>query len=446
MLTASLSTLAEDLGGQWQGDDVTVTGVAIDSRRLVPGMLFIALQDQRDGHDFIGAAREKGAAAALVERFLDDPLPQLKVTNCRRGLTELAINHRARFAGKVVAITGSNGKTTVKEMTAALLRQQGRVLATKGNLNNDLGVPLTLLCLSDEAFAVIEMGANHYGEIADLTAIAGPDVAVVNNAGPAHLEGFGSIAGVARAKGEIFQGLTDQGTAVFNADDRYAHVWRELNPARRVIDFSLDGQGRLNGAVVDADRNRLRISYQGESITVDLPLTGIHNYRNALAASSVAVALGLTWQQIAAGLEQVRHVGGRLQPVAGNFGGHLIDDSYNANPASLLAALETLQKQHYWLVVGDMAELGDSADQRHADIGLKARELGYSRLYAVGEHSRQMVRTFGLGARHFDGVDSLIAALDEDLQTMKEKPNVLVKGSRSMRMERVVEHLKVGER
>ncbi|MDG4596208.1 MAG: UDP-N-acetylmuramoyl-tripeptide--D-alanyl-D-alanine ligase [Candidatus Contendobacter sp.] len=444
-----LGQVARLLDGEMTGADVIFTAVSTDSRRLPAGALFVALTGPHfDGHDFVVAARERGAVAALVSRSVADPLPQLRVADTRLALGRLAAAWRACFTGPLIALTGSNGKTTLKEMIAAILRVRGPTLATEGNLNNDIGVPLTLLRLNDEhTHAVIEMGANHHAEIAYLTDLARPDVAIINNAGPCHLDGFGDLAGVARAKGEIFQGLGPKGVAIINRDDAYADYWTSLNPGRRVVDFGLDQPAAVRGVVLDPASNRFRLIAIGDEIVIQLPLLGQHNIRNALAAAAAALAVGATLHDIRLGLESLRGVGGRLQRLPGRHGGVVIHDAYNANPASLAAALEAVgaDPSRKWLVLGDMRELGPAADALHAHSGREAKNAGFERLYALGEHSRVAVAAFGTGGLHFESVDALVADLDRDLQQGGEPTVVLVKGSRGMRMERVVAALAANE-
>jgi UDP-N-acetylmuramoyl-tripeptide--D-alanyl-D-alanine ligase len=437
-----LSEVARLLDGEATGADVVFTAVSTDSRQLPAGALFVALTGPNfDGHDFVAAARQRGAVAALVGRPVADPLPQLRVADPRLALGRLAAAWRARFTGPLIALTGSNGKTTLKEMIAAILRQRGPTLATEGNLNNDLGVPLTLLRLNAEhAYAVIEMGANHHGEIAYLTHLVRPDVAIINNAGPCHLDGFGDVAGVARGKGEIFQGLGPDGVAIINRDDAYADYWAGLNPGRRIVDFGLDRPAAVRGAVLDAATNRFRLLTADGEIEISLPLPGRHNVRNALAAAAAALAVGATLEDIRRGLENLRGVGGRLQRLPGWHGGAVIHDAYNANPASLAAALEAVGAGpgRKWLVLGDMRELGPAAEALHARSGREARNAGFERLYALGEHSRAAATAFGTGGQYFDDVDALVAHLNRALRQGGEPALVLVKGSRGMRMERVV--------
>ncbi|MFZ4789914.1 MAG: UDP-N-acetylmuramoyl-tripeptide--D-alanyl-D-alanine ligase [Candidatus Competibacteraceae bacterium] len=437
-----LRDIARLLESERIGPDAAVAGVEIDSRCLPAGALFVALTGPNfDGHDFIPAARERGAVAALVNRRVADPLPQIRVADTRLALGRLGAAWRTRFTGPLIALTGSNGKTTLKEMIAAILRGRGSTLATAGNLNNDLGVPLTLLRLrAEHAYAVIELGANHPGEIAYLTGLAQPDVAIINNAGPCHLEGFGDVAGVARAKGELFQGLAPGGTAIINRDDPYAEYWASLNPGRRIVDFGLDQPAAVSGKLLDAADRRFRLISPVGEIEVRLPLPGRHNVRNALAAAAAALAVGATLTEISEGLESLRGVSGRLQRLPGRHGGAVIHDAYNANPASLAAAVQTVGADPggKWLVLGDMRELGPTAAELHAESGRFARAAGFARLYALGEHSRAAAMAFGVGGTHFTEVDALIAGLYGDLQDDGEAPAVLIKGSRGMRMERVV--------
>jgi len=437
-----LQEAADLLDGQLIGDDLSFAAISTDSRQLPPGALFVALTGPNfDGHEFIPAARERGACAALVSRSVADPLPQIQVADTRRALGQLAAAWRSRFKSPLIALTGSNGKTTIKEMIAAILRVRGPTLATEGNLNNDIGVPLTLLRLQKEhAYAVIEMGANHHGEIAYLTRLAQPDVAIINNAGPCHLEGFGDVAGVARGKGEIFQGLDADGVAIINRDDPYADDWIGLNAGRRIIDFGLDQRATVRGRIVDAATAHFQLTAPAGEIEICLPVPGQHNICNALAAAAAALAVDATLDEVRQGLESLQGVGGRMQRLQGRHGGAVIHDAYNANPASLAAALQAVGAEQgcKWLVLGDMRELGCAADALHAQSGQDAHQAGFERLYGLGEHSQAAVAAFGAGGKHFKTMETLIAELDHALQNERQAPVVLVKGSRGMRMERVV--------
>ncbi len=441
-----LATAATWIDARLIGADREFHGVSTDSRAIEPGMLFIALKGpNHDGHDHVAAAVNAGAVAALVERPLDVAVPQLIVDDTLKALGRLAAIWREHLGTPLVAVTGSNGKTTVKEMCAAVLSKAGRTLATRGNLNNDIGVPLTLLRLENEHdFGVIEMGANHPDEIAYLTNLTRPQVAIITNAGPAHLEGFGSIEGVARAKGEIYQGLSEDGVAVINADDRYADIWRELSAGHRSISFGLErradigvrGMGDLHGSELEV------LSPLGE-FHLSLPLPGRHNIMNALAAISAGIALGIDLDVIAAGLNHMVPVGGRLEVREGQNGATILDDSYNANPSSMHAGLEVLVgcDGKRYLAMGDMGELGESADELHRQVGRDARDLGIDGIYATGEQSRHAVEAFGENGFFFARQQELIEAL---LPQMNDNTTVLVKGSRSSHMETVVEALAVG--
>ncbi len=442
MIALTLAEAARLAGGELVGSDAYLTAVSTDSRQLIGGALYIALQGTRfDGHEFVTAARRQGACAALVSRPVAVELPQIRVADTRLALGRLGAAWRQRFAGPVLGLTGSNGKTTVKEMLAAILRRRGAVLATAGNLNNDLGVPLTLLRLGDEDYAVIEMGASHAGEIAYLTDLVRPDVALITNAGPAHLQGFGSLAGVARAKGEIYGGLGPDGIAVINRDDRYADYWRGLTAGCRRIEFALDRPAEVSGQLLDESGQRFRLHTEGGRIDIELPLPGVHNVRNALAAAAASLAVGAGLELIRHGLEGMQAVAGRLQRLSGIHGCTLIHDAYNANPASLAAALQTLGGGA-WLVLGDMKELGPEAAALHTQAGRQARSAGCRRCYALGEHSRLAVEAFGPGGAHFPTIEALIQTLREAVAGGDE-PTLLIKGSRSMRMERVVQALLV---
>jgi len=443
-----LSEAARAIPAELRGEDRAFEAVSTDTRALVPGALFVALKGERfDGHAFLAQAAGGQAAGALVQRSgmgADAPagFPLLVVDDTKLALGRLAAHWRGRFSMPLVALTGSNGKTTVKEMLASILRVASApdaVLATRGNLNNDIGVPLTLLELRDRhRHAVIEMGMNHEGEIRYLARLAAPDVALVNNAGPAHIEYFGSVEAIARAKGEIFEGLAPGGTAVINADDRHAGLWRELAGGRRVVDFGLSARAAVSATY------RLRWleseivvkTPQGEAQAV-LKAPGLHNVRNALAAAAAASALQVPAAAIGQGLARFAGIKGRLQKMAGLNGATLIDDTYNANPESVRAAIAVLSEApgEKILVLGDMGELGAGAAEMHAEVGRAARERGIERLYALGEHSAQAARAFGAGARHFTRIEDLLA---EAGGALAPGVTALVKGSRFMRMERVV--------
>ncbi|WP_127477879.1 UDP-N-acetylmuramoyl-tripeptide--D-alanyl-D-alanine ligase [Sulfurivermis fontis] len=443
-----LSQAAAWLAAERSGADVEFHGVSTDTRTLISGALFIALRGPRfDGHDYVAEAAARGAVAVLVEHAVDSPLPQLVVRDTRLALGRLAAAWRLHCNTPLVAITGSNGKTTVKEMCRAIFAHTGKVLATEGNLNNDIGVPLTLLRLTPQhRYAVVEMGANHAGEIAYLSDLAQPDAAVITNAGPAHLEGFGSVEGVARAKGEIYRGLRENGVAVINADDAYADLWRSMAGTHRQLCFGMAPEAIVTARwQAEGCGSRLWLQTPAGEAELLLPVPGRHNVMNALAATALALALEVDLAAIRRGLEGMQGVAGRLARRTAFNGAQLIDDSYNANPASMRAAIDVLAAcaAPRILVVGDMGELGEGAAQLHREIGAYARAAGIDALYAVGPLSAATAAGFGAGARHFDESAALATALH---QVLTADMTVLIKGSRSARMERVVEALQEGGR
>ena len=444
MIRMHLSEAAPLLAAQLRGADVEFAGVSTDTRTLKARNLFVALSGPRfDAHHFLTQASALGAAAALLNKPVDTSLPALLVPDTRLGLGKLASAWRQRFHIPLIAVTGSNGKTTVKEMIAAILRQRGEVLVTQGNLNNDIGLPLTLLQLdARHRFAMIEMGANHPGEIAYLTRIAAPTVALITNAGPAHLEGFGSVEGVARAKGELFAGLSEQGTAILNHDDVYAPLWRDLIGKRRVLSFGLEHAADVSAEWAPAAHGSyMRMHTPQGQLEIRLHLPGRHNVLNALAASAAALAAGAELTDIQRGLESMQPVAGRLQMKNGIHRSAVIDDSYNANPASLSAAIEVLAAYPTtkWLVLGDMAELGADAASMHAEVGRQAHAVGINRLFASGSLSSLAAQSFGKDARHFATQNELITALQDALAAVTPGTvTLLVKGSRSAQMEHVV--------
>lgn len=435
-----LQEAARGVGGMAHGD-ASFSGVTTDSRAVNAGDLFVALVGERfDGHEYVGEARRRGAVAAMVStRIESEPaIPQVVVDDTRLALGRLAGDWRGRFALPLVALTGSNGKTTVKEMIASILAahcgSRGAVLATQGNLNNDIGMPLTLLGLREHhRYAVIEMGMNHAGEIDYLTRIARPGVALVNNAQRAHVGLLGSLEAVAHAKGEIYSGLSQAGIAVVNADDAHAAYWKSINAGRRIVTFGLAA-----GADVTAARSNggYRFTIPGGSFSVALRVRGEHNLRNALAACAAAHALGISPEAMGEGLAAFCGVPGRLQRREAPSGAVVIDDTYNANPESMKAAISVLAAEpgRRLFVMGDMGELGDESGEMHAEVGEFARAAGIDALMAVGEASRQAVQTFGRGATHFDDVEPLIRAASREAE---RGTTILVKGSRFMRMERV---------
>lgn len=447
----SLGEAAAAVDGCLYGNDKAFVGVSADTRTVNSGQLFVALKGPNyDAHNFVQDALDKGAAGVLVQQRLEVDAPQIVVADTQVALGKLAAVWRKQFSIPVIAITGSNGKTTVKEMIAAIFRQQGSVLATQGNLNNEIGVPLTLLQLSEtHNAAVIEEGASHPGDISYLTQFVQPTVSIVTNAAGAHLEGFGSLDAVARTKGELFESLPENGTAIINADDQYASLWRSLAGERNVITFGFSAKaevrGTLQGAVQETGNLKgcqLEITTPEGECSLLVPLLGRHNAMNALAATAVALAAGLSLELIKKGLESVKPVPGRLQWKSGINNAHILDDTYNANPASLTVALDVLSDfaGDRYLALGDMAELGDEAEGYHQQAGRQARDSGVNRLYAIGEYSRFAVEAFGEQGWHFSAQEQMVNRLRED---MNEDVTLLVKGSRSSHMDKVVEALEL---
>jgi len=438
MTWLSLQQIAEMTGGELYGNDIAIDSVATDSRLVKSEQLFIAIKGERfDAHDFVADLAGK-AGAALVSKKIDCDLPQVVVKDTLQALANLASAWRKEFKNPVIGLTGSNGKTTLKEMIAAVLSLKGNVLATYGNLNNDIGMPLTLLRIREEHdFAVIEMGANHFGEIEFLTKIALPDVAVINNAGAAHLEGFGNLEGVAQAKGEIFIGLGTHGIAVINADDQFADYWNDSNKGREVFTFGINNESTISGRLLSD--GGLMIKAGGNEVRANLKLLGRHNAMNALAATAVCTALGIKLDTIIEGLESLQPVKGRLAPVSGINNSQILDDTYNANPDSAVAALEVLaQRKNTVFVLGDMGELGKNTEKMHESIGEKAKVVGISHMYCLGNYSAKACEKFGINGKSFKEMDALLKSLKEN---MTEGMTILVKGSRTMRMERAVEAL-----
>jgi len=442
----TLRDAARVVGGELIGEDRPFGCVSTDSRTLKPGALFVALRGPNfDGAAFVQAAAAQGAIGALAERATPAPLPQVVVPDALRALQELARAWRAEFTLPVLAVAGSNGKTTAKEMTAAILSRMGLCMATHGNLNNHIGVPVTLMRLeASHHSAVIEMGANAIGDVAALMSVAQPTIGLITNAGAEHLEGFGNLDGVAKGEGETVSCLKPEGTAIINADDAYADYWRGVSGARRIVTFGVHRQADF------AAKNVFQGIERGEFATrftlacplgeraVMLKAGGAHNVGNALAAAAAAAAAGASLEDIALGLADFRAVSGRLQLKAGTRGSWIIDDSYNANPSSVRAGLEVLRSLTgvTWLVLGDMAELGDVSHDSHAHIGSYARECGVKRLFAVGPLSSRAVETYGSGGEWFADTDSLTRRLQAELSS---GVTVLIKGSRINRLERVVQ-------
>jgi UDP-N-acetylmuramoyl-tripeptide--D-alanyl-D-alanine ligase len=455
-----LSLIAHWAGGELHGDDAVIVAVSHDTRDLDAGSLYVALRGERfDGHDFAADAAMRGATALLVERLqeLDPPLPQVLVEDSERALARIAAGMQRDRQAKVVAITGSNGKTSVKTLVLAVLQRAGLAYANPGNRNNEIGLPLAVIDAPEDAdFAIYEMGAGKPGDIAYLAAIAPPHVALVNNVAAAHLERMGSLLGVAQTKGAIYAALGDGGVAVVNADDAFGtwfeqQVIRAEDSGRRVLRFGLEASAEVTARElrIEGEGSRfLLVTPLGEA-EVALALPGRHNVCNALAAAAVGLACQVPLAEIAAGLADARPVPGRQVAHALPGGALLIDDSYNANPGSVVAAIDALAAtgDEAWLVLGDMRELGPEAESLHAAAGARAREAGIARLYALGPLSAAAARAFGDAGRHFDTHESLAEALRADLRARMPvsvegsagRPlRVLVKGSRGSAMDRIV--------
>tara|TARA_R110002050_G_scaffold57423_3_gene128855 strand:+ start:5599 stop:6954 length:1356 start_codon:yes stop_codon:yes gene_type:complete len=443
-LPLSLSQIATVLGCAAPVTDVAITGTAIDSRKVLLGSLFVAIAGEHvDGHNYLAAARQAGASAALVSVRQHDPLPQLVVSDVVQAFGIIAKFWQQQSGAKIVAVTGSNGKTTVKEMIATILRQCGTVIATQGNLNNDLGVPLTLTRITPSTdYAVIEMGASRRGDILRLVEMAQPQFSVINNVAPAHLEGFGDLMGVAKAKAEIFFGLASDGVGVLNADMDFVDEWKQVLANRKTLSFALDNEADItaNDLQLDTSSSHFMVELAGEYHYINVPLPGMHNVANALAAIAITHAMGISAQAMAKGLATMAAVPHRLQLRKGVNQSQLIDDSYNANPGSYKQALATLVtfSGEHWLVLGDFGELGGDSERLHTQMGVDAKNAGVTRLWTVGKQSKNAYEAFGDGAQHFNDVVALEAMLKE---AITKDVTCLIKGSRFMQLDKLADVL-----
>lgn len=442
-----LSEAAKVMQATLMGPDAMFSSVGTDSRNIIKGQLFVALKgDHFDGHDYAELAITQGAAGVLVSYHMSGVGPALMVSDTCLALGQLATYWRSQFAIPVVAITGSNGKTTVKEMLASILKaashQSDEVLATAGNLNNHIGLPLTLLKLNQQhRYAVVEMGMNHMGEISYLSHIGRPTVALINNAGSAHIGELGSVEAIAKAKAEIFEGLSEGGIAIINADDTFAPFWTTLSGNHQKMTFGLENKADVTATYqLEASASTLEIKTPQGVVKVQLPAPGKQNVLNALAATTAALSLGVPLNIIAAGLESYAGVKGRLQALVGINGALVIDDTYNANPMSMKVAIDVLMAKSgkKLLVLGDMGELGDNAADLHTEIGSYAKAAGVDALFTLGDLSQLMSAAFGGGAKHYQDPQVLVADL---IANMRTDVIVLVKGSRFMAMERVVNNI-----
>ena len=443
---ASLNELLSVVPGATLTAPASFSGVTTNSKTVEAGNLFVALRGERfDAHDFIAGVAALGAAAVVVERLPDGlPIPALIVPDTRYALGQIAQLWRKRFTMPLIGVTGSNGKTTVKEMIAAILSAAfgtDHFLATRGNLNNEIGVPLTLFNLNAQhRAAVVELGMNHPGEIARLTEIALPTVGVVNNAQREHQEFMASVAAVAAENGAVISGLSEEGCAVFPADDEFAPLWTSYAGSRRLITFALDKQASVTAQWRATDfGSEITLNARGEQVSFVLSAAGQHNVRNALAACAATLAIGINLEIIARGLSDFTPVAGRLQKKQATNGAIVIDDTYNANPDSVRAAIDVLANAPAprTLVLGDMGEVGSEGVAFHEEIGEYARARHIDQLFTVGELARHASRAFGRPARHFETMETL----NEEVASVPPGASVLVKGSRFMKMERVVQKL-----
>lgn len=441
MITAGLFDIAKQLGANAPSQDIPFYGISTDTRTLQPGCLYVAIQgEQFDGHQFVMDAYKKGAAAALVSHKVDCDIPQIIVSDTILALGKITANWRDHFSVPLIAVTGSNGKTTLKNMIASILRaachnQADCVLATEGNFNNNIGLPLNLARFNKKhRYAVLEMGMNHFGEIEYLTKLAKPTIAVINNAAAAHLEGVHNVVGVAKAKGEIFLGLTQNGIAILNRDDTHFDYWKKLIGAHHYLSFGLENPADISANY--NDNQPLTIHTPKGNMTVKLPLLGKHNAANALAATACAIAANIDLAAIQMGLENVKPAPGRMRQYTLPHNVKIIDDTYNANPFSLEAAVNTLATYAGTkiVVLGDMKELGADAKQLHFTSGEKMRAAGIDYLFTLGQLSEATTEAFGQNAQHFAERDKLINAL---LPYLTKDVTILVKGSRSMQMEKI---------
>lgn len=457
----NLSTAAKLMNGQLFGDDALFFGAATDTRLLKAGQLFFAWKGEMyDAHLLLEVAASSGAIAAVVEHYNPQiNLPQILVKDSQKALGRLAKAWRKEWHGLCFALTGSNGKTTLKEMIASICTEVGKSHATAGNLNNHIGCPLTLMGLKPEhQFGVIEMGANHPKEISYLTHLACPDIAILNNAGMCHLEGFIDIQGVATAKAEIFEGLTSHGTAVINLDDPFGQFWinhvNNQNANIKIITFgfSADVDVHLINPAQNTNKPLLIRTPQGD-LKVHLNLLGIHNIRNCLAAVAAAVAANIPLAAITSGLEKLIPVKGRLQEVMLTPHLTLINDGYNANPSSLKAGIDAIIEKNktniaisgapseVWLILGDMLELGEQSTQLHFECGQYAKQAGVTQLFAIGTNCQESCRGFGEGAKHFQTHNQLIDFIISKLTETQQNTTLLTKGSFSMNMAKIVDAL-----
>ena len=451
-VSLSLGYVASQINAAAIGEDVMFSSVSTDTRNINKGDLFVALQGENfDGHDYVDQACKKGAIALMVNRAVSAGVPQIIVDDTRLGLGRLATVWRKQVNPKVVALTGSNGKTTLKEMLSVILSEEHDVLATEGNLNNDIGVPLTLLRLQHEEIAVVEMGANHLGEIDYLSKMVMPDIAILNNAGRAHIGEFGSEENIARGKAEIVNGLKQNGTFIFNADSQWASLWEKLARSFNKVSFGSVSEAQYQLLLDDYHMAWTEKGYESvfsikenhtaQQYQIRLSLAGLHNCMNAVAAVSASRELGVSIAVIQQALSKLKPVNGRLSSCKGELGQLIIDDTYNANPDSVEAAMEVLitAPGRKIFVLGDLAELGSEAEQMHAEIGRLLQRAGIDALYTCGSVEQNLSQAasaaFDGPSAHFANHQELVAFLQDETG---QGDYILVKGSRSALMDRVV--------
>lgn len=450
MMPLRVSQIARWCEARLLGDDVLIDAIGIDTRQLPDGALYVALRGEHfDGHEFCGAAERAGARALLVSRPVESALPQLLCADTELALGEIAAAVQTQRSTRVLALTGSNGKTTVKTLLLGILSRHAPSYANPGNRNNEIGLPLAVLDAPEDArYAIYEMGAGKPDDIAYLTSVARPSIALVNNVAPAHLLRMGTLLGVAQTKGAIYEALPADGVAVINADDAFCEFFAKLATPRRVLRFGLEHSAEVSASAIVRyhQGSAFQLHLPDAVVAVKLPLPGRHNVLNALAAAAMAHAAGVPAATIAAGLAAAAPVAGRQLSSLLADDVELIDDSYNANPGSVAAAIDTLAAgaDTAWLVLGDMAELGEAGPLLHAEVGAQARRAGLAALWTVGALSREAARAFGDGAQHFSDQASLVAALREALRARAGGASlrVLIKGSRSSAMEQVVAALR----
>ena len=443
MISLQLSEASKAISGQLSGEDSSFVGVGTDTRTLLRGQLFFALIGERyDGHDMLEEARINGAAGAVVANKDESVgLAQIEVLDPLFALGLLAKFWRKKFSTPVIGVTGSAGKTTVKEMLASILQKLGPTLVTSENMNNEIGLPLTLMRLNEESKAVVlEMGASKSGDIDYLAKIAEPDIGVITLCSPAHLSGFGTIENIARTKGELISSLPENGAAILNSDDSYFDYWHKLAGSRKVISFGESGDVSAGRKELNY-KNSFDLNFSGQLARVSIQHLGSHNINNALAAAASAFAIGISATDVSQGLADASPVPHRLYPIRGKHRLDILDDSYNSNPFALKVALEVLKVYEgaKWVVLGDMNELGEFSEDFHRQAATMLQEVGVERLFTIGDKAATIGEFFSGESEHFQKHTLLINRLSNILKMSQKNICLLVKGSRSMKLERIVD-------